>query len=264
MVFLLKPFADAPPREVPPERRRVIVIGAGPTGISAAFHLGEHCLLLERRAGLEDTHDHSDDFALGAARGGAVGTENTGADGERPATLVYCSYSGEASSYSNNLIRLEHWQLPPARIGDENRDADTARAMLPQLRAELRYGACVARVSPSIHMLELTDGSRFVYDKLLCTIPLSALTEMLMHELARRIAHDDSLRFWLSEHDIEVADQATQFCQGDIDEITAGKRVAALINRALTGRFQSNSLAIRRGPSFCFPRLVSDNTPPTS
>ncbi|MDP9064931.1 MAG: FAD-dependent oxidoreductase, partial [Pseudomonadota bacterium] len=34
----------------PPHRHRNIVLGAGPTGLSAAFHLGEDCLLLEQHA----------------------------------------------------------------------------------------------------------------------------------------------------------------------------------------------------------------------
>jgi len=184
MVYLLKTLAASPARPVPPERRRTIIIGGGPTGISAAFHLGEHSLLLERRASLED--------------------------------------------------------------------AGSPRALVPLLRGELRFGANVVLVSPSLHMLELADGTRFVYDKLLSTVPMTDLADMVMHDLASRISHAEFLRFWLAEHDIEVVDRATQFCQGDVDEMAAGKRVAEYIHRALAGRFQAR----HRGSSFFVPRLV--------
>jgi hypothetical protein len=73
-----------------------------------------------------------------------------------------------------------------------------------------------------------------------------------MHELASRISHAEFFRYWLSECDIEVADRASQVSHGDVDDMAAGKRVAALIHRALAGRFQVK----RRGSSFFAPRLV--------
>jgi glycine/D-amino acid oxidase-like deaminating enzyme len=84
MVYLLKAFANLAARPVPPQRRRTIIIGAGPTGISAAFHLGEHALLLERRPALEEPHDLSHHYPLGASRGGALGPQGRSADIQRP------------------------------------------------------------------------------------------------------------------------------------------------------------------------------------
>lgn len=265
MVYLFKTFASSPARPVPPQRRRTIVIGAGPTGISAAFHLGEHSLLLERRTALEDLHDHSYDFPMGPARGSALGLENAGADGQRQDTSIAERKALYIACSSQDLIHVARWQPPAFMPGgaaeDEfqpgaRRQIDSLRVLVPLLRGEVRLGACVVRVSPSLHMLELADGTRFVYDKLLCTVSLSDVTSMIAHELASRISHDEFLRCWLKEFDIEVADQANQFCEGDIDEIAAGKRMAAHINRGLAHRFQPSRHSKHRGSSFFEPRLV--------
>jgi hypothetical protein len=272
MVYLLKAFARSPARPAPPQRRRTIIIGAGPTGISAAFHLGEHTLVLERRAALEETHDHPHDLPLGAARRSTLGVEGRGADRQRPgasvaerkALFIACSSTSEAAPDSSKLIHVARWQPPelspePAICEEaESRhyEVGSLRALIPLLRGELLFGACVMRVSPSLHMLELADGARFIYDKLLCTVPLPDVTAMVAHELASRISHEESLRFWLKEHDVEVADRANQFSEGDIDEIAAGKRMAAHINRALAERFQARRPR-SRGSSFFEPRLVS-------
>lgn len=48
MVYLFKEFARTAVPPTPPTRRRAIIIGAGPTGVAAAFHLGAHSLLLLR------------------------------------------------------------------------------------------------------------------------------------------------------------------------------------------------------------------------
>lgn len=264
MVYLLKAFAQSPARPVPPQRRRTIIIGAGATGISAAFHLGQHSLLIERRDALEVTHDHSHDIPLGAARRGPVGLEDGGADSERPGASVAERKALYITCSSNELIHVARWQ-PPQLAPDPEKGAfesfgqrvtGSHRALLPLLRGEVHFGACVVRVSPSLHLLELADGTRYVYDKLLCTMSLAEVTVMVAHELATRISHDEFLRCWLKELDIEVADRTNQFCEGDIDEISAGKRVAALINRGLAERFQYRRIPGNRGSSFFAPRLV--------
>lgn len=273
MVYLLKAFASSPARPAPPQRRRTIIIGAGATGISAAFHLGEHSLLLERRAALEELHDHPHDLPLGAARGSIVGPEDAGADGQRPGTSVAERKALYIACSSQDLIHVARWQPPAFSPEGANRDefapdprrqVGSLRVLVPLLRGELRLGACVERVSPSLHMLELADGTRFVYDKLVCTVPLAELTIMIAHELASRISHDEFLRCWLREFDIEVVDQANQFCEGDIDEISAGKRIAAHINRGLAERFQASRRSKHRGSHFFEPRLVQASGTATS
>jgi hypothetical protein len=247
MVYLLKAHPSSSARPVPPQRRRTIIIGGGLTGVSAAVHLGEHCLLLERRTSLEESNDHSHNFPLGAARSSALGVEGPGPDGERKARFLAWRPAGEAPADGDELIR------------DDRSKTGSLRALVPLLRGELRLGGNVVRVTPSLHLVELADGSRFVYDKLLSTVSILETATLVMHELASRISHAEFFRYWLSECDIEVADRATQSCRGDVDEIAAGKRVAALINRALAGRFQQR----RRGSSFFEPRLVQATTTAT-
>ena len=78
MVYQLKTDLRPAMQPIPPERRRAVIIGAAAAGISAAYHLGEHCLLLDQRDELEGSHDRSNDFPMGTARGGALGAQRDG------------------------------------------------------------------------------------------------------------------------------------------------------------------------------------------
>ncbi|HEV7609314.1 MAG TPA: hypothetical protein VGO61_18390 [Steroidobacteraceae bacterium] len=267
MLYFLN--SPASPRQVspPPQRRRAIIIGAGPTGMSAAYHLGEHSLLLEQRTSLEDFHDRSNHRSMGAARIRSVGREDGGADGERPGTscaerkalFISCSSTGKAFADEQALIHVARWQPPElqATTIDEDRcGTPGAPALLPLLRGELRLGARVVRVSPSQHMVELAGGARFVYDKLLSTISLSSLAGMVMHEIPPHVRRDESLRYWLSEYDIELGDRGTQVSRGDLDDFVAGRRIAGQIGRALAAKFQNAGPAISRGARLFEPRVV--------
>jgi hypothetical protein len=259
MVYLSNADLNPVARRAPPERRRAVVIGAGPAGICAAYHLGEHSLLLEQRNELEDSHDHSNDFPLGFARGGAVGAQGAGAEGERSggvsreerkALFISCSSAG--------LTHIERWRPPdlntPSR--DEHAAPPSALALMPLLRGEVRLGSCVVRISPGQHLLELADGHRIVYDKLLSTVPLAVLARLVMHEMPERVRNDEILRYWLGENDVESVDPATQEYFGDTDDFSAAKRVAALIQNALTRKFGKASGTTHVVPLF-EPRLVT-------
>jgi hypothetical protein len=269
MVYLFNTVAKTPARPVP-QRRRTIIIGAGLTGIAAAYHLGEHSLLLERRAALAESHDHSFDLSLGPARSNALGHQDaveeahrSGASEAKRKTLSIAGSSvGATPPGTRDLIHVARWE-PPELLASSRRDQPTSiRALLALLRGEIVFGANVVRVSPSLRKVELADGRQFVYDKLLCTVPLAELTGMVAHELTSWISHEESLRFWLNEHDIELADSATQFREGDVDEIAAGKRVATHIHRALASRFQTRHWS-RRSPGHNELRLVSSAAPAT-
>jgi hypothetical protein len=250
-----------------PERRRAVVIGGGRTGISAAFHLGEHCLLIERLDSLEDSHDHPHDFPLGPASRGALGIEAPAADRqrgvsspERRALFISCGSSARAGAHDQKLIHIERWRPPelsPIPV-DEHSNPPSARALIPLLRAELRLGTRVVRISPSKHMLELDGGGQIIYDKLLSTLNPAVLARMVMHELPPRVRCDEILRYWLGENDVELADHATQDYFGDLDELTAGKRVADQISAALQQKFRSGSRSTARGARLFEPRLVRD------
>jgi hypothetical protein len=246
------------------------VIGGGRTGISAAFHLGEHSLLIERRISLEDSHDRSHDFPMGTPGGGALGVEATGAHRQEPgvstperrALFISCSSSGGAGAYDQKLIHIERWRPPalaPMTQGDEHSDPPSARALIPHLRGELRLDTRVVRISPLMHLIELANGGQIIYDKLLSTLNLASLARLVMHELPARIRCDEMLRYWLGENDIEVADRLTQDFFGDLDELAAGKRVADQISAALQSKFRSGSRSTARGARLFEPRFVKDS-----
>lgn len=276
MLYFLNSRAGSRQPPAPPQRRRVIIIGAGLTGVSAAFHLGEHSLLLERRAALEEFHDRANDFTMGAAGVRALGTQGGGADGQRPGTsaterkalFISCSSQSETGA-EHSLIHVERWTPPTLGPSFEpafemREETLSVRALVPLLRGELRLGAWLVRVSPSLRLIELADGTRFIYDKLLCTLPLASMAFLVMPDLPGRVRHDESLRYWLKDHDIEMADRATQASYGDADELAAGKRVADLIADALATKFRAIGHPNARALRLFEPRLVQATAAPAS
>ena len=253
-----------------------MVLGAGLTGMAAAFHLGEHCLLLDGREKLEDLDDHSHFVPMGTPRRSAVGHEDAGSEDHRPgvsaterkALFISCSSSGEANPGAPGLIHVARWQPPefmpePAREPDDHSFSPSIRILAPLLRGEMRFGAKVVRVAPSRHQLELADGSRIVYDVLLSTVPLSLLAGMAMDELPGSVRSNDALRCWLSEHGIDVADQASRMVYGDVDEFASGKRIADRMNAALAQKFGGRGASKARVSSVFEPRLVRASAAPS-
>ena len=258
----------------PPERRRVLIIGAGQAGMSAAFHVGEHSLLLERRNPQEHFHDYPHDLEMGTAHGSVVGDENAGADGHGSpapthdqAVFISCSAHASTESSEHTLIRVARWQPPdfaPPRSGHTLSAPPSVRTLLPLLRGELRMGAQVVRVSPAAHLVELADGHRFVYDKLVSTLSLAATELLVANDLPKHLCRGESLRFWLGEHDVEVLDQMIQVYYGDADEFAAGKRVGEQIGLALAEKYGKAGRSKARGVRLFEPRLVSASAMPTT
>jgi len=58
---------------------------------------------------------------------------------------------------------------------------------LPQLRGQLRLNARVTRVLPSKHLVTLADGTGYAYDKLVATVPLPTLVDLLGEEAPTRV-----------------------------------------------------------------------------
>jgi hypothetical protein len=251
---------------VAPERRRILVIGAGPTGMSAAFHLGEHCLLLERHDSLEDSHDCSHDFPMGIAYGGGLGDEDPDTDGdgsavspaERKALFISCSSHAQADPAERTLIHVARWQPPDlaAKPAPPPRAPPSVRTLKPLLRGELRLNSRVVRIAPEAHLLELVNGQRFIYDKLVSTLPLASTELLATHDLPSHVRRDETLRYWLSEHDIEVADRTTQDFYGDLDEFAAGKRIVEHLGHALALKFGGTARSRPQHSRLFQPRLV--------
>jgi hypothetical protein len=206
-----------------PQRRRVIVIGATEAGVAAAFHLGDCALLLEAR---------------GADDGPGVSTA------ERVAV------SGAAVP--------RRWQLPQLTSTDgaeQNRFAELIGALVTLTCGETRLGVRVTTIDTREHVLRLSSGESFVYDKLVSTLRLDDLQRLIVDEHPSRVSSTDSWRYWLNGRDIELLDVPTQLFFGDVDAQAAGKRVAGNVHYALVEKYSRGAAA--RAEKLFRPRIVS-------
>jgi len=265
-----------------PERRRVVVIGAGAAGLTAALHLGEHSVLIEQRSQVGTIYtghapeggsdDCKSSFALGAAGAGVAGAEDGRAGGprtgisawERQAISRACAPIQQGQD--GEPVVVARW-VPPRLDASQGVCADepageSLHSLVPLLRGELRLDTRVTRIVPAAHRIDLADGSSIVYDKLASSIPSSDVLELLQSELPNRIRSHQGLMYWLSARDVELLDESTQFLYGDTNPFAAGRRVAESIKRALAQKFRPATDAFVRGESLFKPRLVG--APPLS
>jgi protoporphyrinogen oxidase/glycosyltransferase involved in cell wall biosynthesis len=160
----------------PAQSRRVVVIGAGPTGLSTAYHLGESSLLLEQHR------------AIGGSCRSRVYRGFTFDLGD--------PLPASSDPYVHEML---------AMLSGENlqwiRDPDGARTayplqgglqslmdgFLPQLRGEVKLNARVVRIIPARHQVVLSNGASFIYEKLVCTLPLPELVRMLGDDAPLRV-----------------------------------------------------------------------------
>jgi glycosyltransferase involved in cell wall biosynthesis len=144
----------------PPEHRRTVVLGAGPTGLSTTYHLGKDCLLLEQ-------HER--------VGGSCRSFEERG--------FVF-DHGGHGMRSTDPYV-LEMY----ARLGGAGRGAmqSLMNGFLPQLRGQLRLNARVTRILPSRHLVALADGTSYSCDKLVSTVPLPTLVDLLGEEAPTRV-----------------------------------------------------------------------------
>ncbi|HEX6398137.1 MAG TPA: FAD-dependent oxidoreductase, partial [Steroidobacteraceae bacterium] len=145
----------------PPEHRRTVVLGAGPAGLSTAYHLGKDCLLLEQ-------HER--------VGGSCRSFEERG--------FVF-DHGGHAMKSSEPYV-LEMYAMLGNAAGRRGLQS-LMNGFLPQLRGQLRLNARVTRVLPSKHQLVLADGTSYSYDKLVATVPLPTLVDLLGEEAPTRV-----------------------------------------------------------------------------
>jgi protoporphyrinogen oxidase/glycosyltransferase involved in cell wall biosynthesis len=166
-----------------------LVIGAGPTGLSAAYHYGEGSVVLEREA---------------KVGGWCRSIEDTGFTFDHAGHIMFSD-----DPYVQDLYRLllgdnVHWQEreawiyskgvytrypfegagPNARFGYPLRGGFQAlmNGFLPLLRGDVVLQADVERVSPLLRAATLSDGRRFHYDTLVSTMPLPLLVAAMGDE----------------------------------------------------------------------------------
>jgi len=266
-----------------PERRRVVVIGAGAAGLTAALHLGEHSLLLEQRsqvcavvnldlAGREvqwGSHDRASSFPLGFERAGAVGPEDHGADRDRQGVrawerqgLIGAAEVGSrrksGAAGSGEPVVVARWIAPrlsatPAALDDR----ESLQSLVTLLRGELKLSTRVCRIDPLQHLVALADGGAIVYDKLVSSVRSDELSMLLHGALPNRIHSHQATMRWLAARDVELLDDDSQFLQGDAGPFAAGRRVAEVVKRALALRFRPASDMFVRGERLFKPRLVA-------
>jgi len=154
---------------------KVIVMGAGPTGLSAAFHLGPQALLVEResRVGGACRSVYRDGFTFDLA-GQIMASDD--------------AYVHEL--YTLLLRDNVHWQECPAGSGEPLRFGYPLRggfqalmnAFLPYIQGKIRLETTVTEISPLRREVRFQDGTLAPYDVLLSTAPLPRLIEMMGSE----------------------------------------------------------------------------------
>ena len=179
--------------------------------------------------------------------------------------MVSAEVSPALTARSSRLARLRRKARSASSCqsvcSTELRAPPSVRTLKPLLRGELRLGTCVTRISPAAHLAELANGHRIIYDKLLSTLSLPSTLLLVKHDLPHHVRRDESLRYWLCDHDIELADRATQEFYGDIDEFAGGRRAADRIGQDLAAKFGNAGRSRARSSQLFRPRLVMQSTP---
>ncbi len=203
-------------------RARAVVLGAGPTGLSAAYHLGAGALLVERqvRVGGWCRSVQSGGFTFDMA--GHVMFSSDPYVRDMHALLLGDNVhwqTCEAWMYAGGTYTRYPFEEAVRRLHTIGRCATPSRwedfstddgpgtrrsgercgyprrggfqammdGFLPHLRGELRLGAEVAALSPSRHALRLQYGPEVGYDFLVSTIPLPELVRCIGDEAPAEI-----------------------------------------------------------------------------
>jgi hypothetical protein len=150
------------------------------------------------------------------------------------------------------------WELPELTQGEpveQQRFSELIGALVTLTCGETRLGVSVVAIDTLEHVLRLSTGESFVYDKLVSTLRLDALQRLIVDAKPARTYSTDSWRYWLNGRDIELLDLPTQLFFGDVDGQAAGKRVAGNVHYALVEKYSRRPEA-RTGKLFQ-PRIVS-------
>ncbi|HKU86905.1 MAG TPA: FAD-dependent oxidoreductase [Casimicrobiaceae bacterium] len=177
-----------------PARSPCVILGAGATGLAAAYHYGAGCTLVEREAQIG---------------GGCRSIEDTGFTFDRGGHVMMSDDPHVQELYRLLLGDNVHWQECDVRIVDgegatrnvatvAHRDVPAPRTrfgyplrggfaalvngFVPLLRGGLVLHADVRKVSPLLRTVALADGRRLRYDVLVSTLPLPHLVAAMEDE----------------------------------------------------------------------------------
>ena len=192
-----------------------VILGAGATGLSAAYHYGAGSVVLEREGGVGGLCRSIEDTGFTFDHGGHVMFSDDPYVEELYRLLLGDNVhwqEREAWAYSGGVYTRCPFQpkargLPPAALYERPASEASARlgyplrggfqslanGFLPLLRGDLLLRANVERVSPLLRTVTLEDGRRQRYESLISTLPLPMLIRAMGEEAPaeiRRIASE--------------------------------------------------------------------------
>jgi protoporphyrinogen oxidase/glycosyltransferase involved in cell wall biosynthesis len=197
------------------------IIGAGPTGLSAAYHLGHDAVLFDRNP---------------MVGGSCRSVKENGFTFDCTGNVVLSSEPYVLELADILLGSNVRWQDRVAEVasGSHARFGYPARgglqalmsAFVPHIKGTIELNAEVIRISPRQRTLTLADGRRYQYDSLISTVPLPELVAMtdeeapeevrqaalgLKHVSLRRVHLGIAREQVTDKHWINYPDQATVF-----------------------------------------------------
>jgi protoporphyrinogen oxidase len=158
------------------------IIGAGPTGLSAAYHLGHDAVLFDRNAMVGGSCRSVKENGFTFDHTGQVVLSNEAyvlqlADVLLGSNVRWQERVAELSSGAHACFGY------PLRGGLQA----LMSAFVPHIKGTIELNAEVIRIQPRQRMLVLADGRRYQYDSLITTIPLPELVAMAADEAPEEV-----------------------------------------------------------------------------
>lgn len=199
-------------QHAPPRDAKTIILGAGPTGLSTAFHLGHDAVVLERNETVGGgcrsikekgfTFDHAGHIMSSPDPYVAEMVELLLGSNLQWQHREACVYTQKG--YMPYPFQSALHGMPPERgeenaIGRGDLCANIAPHMrfdypiqgglqslmsgfVPHIKGTVELNADVIHLSPANHTLTLADGRRYQYDQMISTIPLPELVTIIGSE----------------------------------------------------------------------------------
>ena len=183
-----------------PARAACLILGAGATGLSAAYHHGAGSLLLERESAVGGGCRSIEDTGFTFDYGGHVMASDDpyvqelyrlllGDNVHWQETEAWMCDHGEYARYAAEAVGNGVLPSGQTRFGYPLRGGFQALmdGFLPLLRGDLLLHAEVRRVSPLLRTVTLADGRHFRYETLVSTLPLPVLVAAMGDEAPAEI-----------------------------------------------------------------------------